>query len=180
MLMEQGSGDYNNVYKYNGKELDEAKGLYYYGARYYDPNKSVWLSVDPLAIYHPVMETEFYGDGQHNGGVFNVGNLNAYIYCYQNPIIYVDPNGKQADFNKVLNDGINWFSDLDNIRSSRRWWSRNMDQTGNTETMMRFTPGISNLMMAGDIMDGGYMGAVDAYMELRMANLSGRSSGLSK
>jgi len=30
MLMEQSSGDYNNVYKYNGKELDEATGLYYY------------------------------------------------------------------------------------------------------------------------------------------------------
>lgn len=96
MLMEQSSGDYNNVYKYNGKELDEATGLYYYGARYYDPNTSVWLSVDPLAIYHPVNETEFYGDGQHNGGVFNSGNLNAYIYCYQNPIKYIDPNGKQV------------------------------------------------------------------------------------
>ncbi|MFC4686025.1 RHS repeat-associated core domain-containing protein [Epilithonimonas pallida] len=96
MLMEQSNGDYNNVYKYNGKELDDATQLYYYGARYYDPNTSVWLSVDPLAIYHPVMETEFYGDGQHNGGVFNSGNLNAYIYCYQNPVIFVDPNGKQS------------------------------------------------------------------------------------
>ena len=96
MLMEQSNGDYNNVYKYNGKELDDATQLYYYGARYYDPNTSVWLSVDPLAIYHPVNETEFYGDGQHNGGVFNSGNLNAYIYCYQNPVVLVDPNGKQV------------------------------------------------------------------------------------
>lgn len=95
-LMEQNSGEYNNVYKYNSKELDEATQLYYYGARYYDPNTSVWLSVDPLAIYHPVNETEFYGDGQHNGGVFNLFNNNAYIYCYQNPIVLVDPNGKQS------------------------------------------------------------------------------------
>ena len=93
--MEQSSGEYNNVYKYNGKEFDEATQLYYYGARYYDPNKSIWLSVDPLAVYNPVMESEFYGDGQHNGGVYNSGNLNPYIYCYQNPIVYVDPNGKQ-------------------------------------------------------------------------------------
>ncbi|MNK31436.1 tRNA(Glu)-specific nuclease WapA precursor [compost metagenome] len=98
-LMEQNSGEYNNVYKYNGKELDEATQLYYYGARYYDPNTSVWLSVDPLAIYHPVNETEFYGDGQHNGGVYYSGNLNPYIYTYQNPIKYIDPNGKQVDFN---------------------------------------------------------------------------------
>ncbi|WP_072999373.1 hypothetical protein [Epilithonimonas mollis] len=29
MMMEQKSGDYNNVYKYNGKELDDATQLYY-------------------------------------------------------------------------------------------------------------------------------------------------------
>ena len=94
--MEQSNTAYNNPFKYNGKELDEATGLYYYGARYYDPKMSVWLSVDPLAVYNPVMETEFYGDGQHNGGVFYSGNLNPYIYCYQNPVIYIDPNGKQT------------------------------------------------------------------------------------
>lgn len=43
------------------------------------------------------METEFYGDGQHNGGVYFWGNLNPYIYTYQNPIRYIDPNGKQVD-----------------------------------------------------------------------------------
>jgi len=95
LLMVQSNHEYNNPYKYNGKELDEATGLYYYGARYYDPKTRIWLSVDPLAVYNPVMETEFYGDGQHNGGVFYSGNLNPYIYCYQNPILYVDPNGKQ-------------------------------------------------------------------------------------
>lgn len=94
MLMEQSNNEYNNAFKYNGKELDEATGLYYYGARYFDPKISVWLSVDPLAVYNPVMESEFYGDGQHNGGVYNSGNLNPYIYCYQNPVVYVDPNGK--------------------------------------------------------------------------------------
>ena len=41
------------------------------------------------------METEHYIDGQHNGGVYNSFNLNTYGYCYQNPVLYVDPNGKQ-------------------------------------------------------------------------------------
>ncbi len=94
--MEQSNSEYNNPYKYNGKELDEATGLYYYGARYMDPKTSIWLSVDPLAIYSPVMEDQFYGDGEHNGGVYNAGNLNPYIYCYQNPIKWIDPNGKQV------------------------------------------------------------------------------------
>lgn len=90
----------NSPFKYNGKELDEETGNYYYGARYYDPKFSILISVDPLAIYNSIMETEFYGDGEHNGGVYNSGNLNPYIYCYQNPIIYIDPNGKQVYFNK--------------------------------------------------------------------------------
>ena len=46
--------------------------------------------MDPIATYNPIFEDEFYFDGQHNGG-----NLNPYIYCYQNPIKYVDPNGGQ-------------------------------------------------------------------------------------
>lgn len=46
--------------------------------------------MDPLATYNPIFEDEFYFDGQHNGG-----NLNPYIYCCQNPIKYVDPNGGQ-------------------------------------------------------------------------------------
>lgn len=34
--------------------------------------------------------------GNITGGVFYSGNLNPYIYTYQNPIIYIDPNGKQT------------------------------------------------------------------------------------
>jgi uncharacterized protein RhaS with RHS repeats len=32
--------------------LDEETGLYYYGARYYNPATSVWLSVDPIIKHH--------------------------------------------------------------------------------------------------------------------------------
>ena len=77
----------------------QIQGLYYYGARYYDAKTSVWQSVDPLVLYDPVMEVEAYLDGQHNGGVFNSGNLASYSYTYGNPIKYIDPNGKQTNFN---------------------------------------------------------------------------------
>jgi len=70
-------------------------GFYYYGARYYEPKSSLWLSVDPLAGYNPIFEDEHYIDRQHNGSIFNAGNLNVYGYTYQNPVIYIDPNGKQ-------------------------------------------------------------------------------------
>ncbi|WP_170234731.1 SpvB/TcaC N-terminal domain-containing protein [Chryseobacterium hagamense] len=95
-MLEQQTGVYENPYKFNAKELDSETGLYYYGARYYNPRISTWYGVDPLAVYNPVMETEFYADGQHNGGVYNWGNLNPYIYTYQNPVKYIDPNGKQT------------------------------------------------------------------------------------
>ena len=95
-FVEEHKNSNNSPYKFNGKELDDESGLYYYGARYYDPRISIWASVDPLADYNPHMNDEHYIDGQHNGGVYNHFNFNTYSYCYQNPIKLVDPNGKQA------------------------------------------------------------------------------------
>ncbi|WP_317614918.1 RHS repeat domain-containing protein [Apibacter adventoris] len=102
VFIEERNQSWNTPYLFNGKELDEETGLYYYGARYYNPRESVWLSTDPLSGYNPVMEVEHYIDGEHNGGVFNSFNLNTYGYCYQNPILYVDTNGKQSKFLRYL------------------------------------------------------------------------------
>ncbi|QII70328.1 type IV secretion protein Rhs [Apibacter sp. B3706] len=96
VFIEERNNSWNSPYLFNGKELDEETGLYYYGARYYNPRESVWLSADPLSGYNPNNETEHYIDGQHNGGVYNSFNLNTNIYCYHNPVKLVDPNGKQA------------------------------------------------------------------------------------
>jgi len=63
-----------NVYKFNGKELDTQTGYYYYGARYYDPGASVFLSVDPHAEKYP--------------------NINPYVYVANNPINAIDPDGR--------------------------------------------------------------------------------------
>ena len=68
---------YRTPFKFNGKELDEETGLYYYGARYYDPKISIWLSVDPLVEAFP--------------------NWNPYNYTMQNPINLVDPTGMSAE-----------------------------------------------------------------------------------
>jgi RHS repeat-associated protein len=48
-FVEEHSNTNRTPFLYNGKELDDETGLYYYGARYYDARTSVWLAVDPLA-----------------------------------------------------------------------------------------------------------------------------------
>lgn len=68
---------YDNKYKFNGKELDDATGMYYYGARYYDPRISIFVSVDPLA-------EQFQG-------------WTPYHYVHQNPINLIDPTGMSAE-----------------------------------------------------------------------------------
>ena len=67
-------GSYNNPYKFNAKELDEDTGLYYYGARYYNPRLSIWYGVDPLAEKYP--------------------SLSPYVYAADNPVKYIDPDGR--------------------------------------------------------------------------------------
>ncbi len=108
----------NTPFLFNGKELDEETGLYYYGARYYDPQLSLWLSVDPLSNYDP-LNNENYLDGEHNSGVYNPFNNSVYSYCYNNPVKLYEPNGKQAvaihgtwSSNKTWKDqaGINAFT----------------------------------------------------------------------
>jgi len=81
------------AYKFTGKELDTETGLYYFGARYYDPKVSRWISCDPaFEEYLPVGNNNRNLPGE--GGIFNPINLALYHYAGNNPIKYVDPNGK--------------------------------------------------------------------------------------
>jgi RHS repeat-associated protein len=72
-------------YLFNGKELDEELGLYDFGARYYDPRLSQWLSPDPILAQ--------YLDGAPAGGVYRPINLGLYTYTWNNPLVLVDPTG---------------------------------------------------------------------------------------
>ena len=97
VFIEERNNTWNTPYLFNAKELDEETGMYYYGARYYDPRLSLWMSVDPISNYDPRNE-ENYLDGDHNLGVYFHYNLNPYSYCYLNPIVFYDPNGLQSKF----------------------------------------------------------------------------------
>ena len=113
-----GSSGYESPYLFNGKELDEETGLYYYGARYYDPKMSLWMSVDPIYNYDP-RNSENYLDGEHNGGIYNCANLNPYIYCYHRPTLYVDPNGKQGLSGALFGAFVGGFTEYASIVGSK-------------------------------------------------------------
>ena len=49
LLVDEHSSSEEMPYKFNGKELDQETGLYYYGARYMNPVTSLWYGVDPMA-----------------------------------------------------------------------------------------------------------------------------------
>ncbi|WOI21613.1 RHS repeat-associated core domain-containing protein [Nonlabens ulvanivorans] len=74
-LVEEHQNSYNVPYKFNGKELDGETGNYYYGARYYNPKFSQWLSVDPLAEQ----------------------TMDSYGYVWNNPLNYTDPTGMSGE-----------------------------------------------------------------------------------
>ncbi len=78
-----GTKESQQRYKYNGKEFDELHGLntYDYGARQYAPLLPLWDRVDPLA-------EKYYG-------------VSPYAYCANNPVIFVDPDGRKFDFSKM-------------------------------------------------------------------------------
>ena len=76
LLVDEHSSSEDMPYKFNGKELDQETGLYYYGARYMNPVSSLWYGVDPLAEKYP--------------------SVGGYVYCMENPTKLIDPNGKET------------------------------------------------------------------------------------
>jgi len=65
----------DNRYLFSTKELDGRSNLYYFGARYYDPEIGRWLTSDPLGM---------------------VDGPNTYAYVKNNPLNFIDSRGESA------------------------------------------------------------------------------------
>jgi RHS repeat-associated protein len=77
-LLPQGNLSATVSYTFSAKERDSETGLSYFGARYYSSDLSIWLSVDPMSDKYP--------------------SLSPYVYCANNPVKLVDPNGDTLRF----------------------------------------------------------------------------------
>ena len=73
LVFSEKEGDYDERYKFTGKERDSETGYDYFGARYFWSALGHWLSVDPLADKYP--------------------GISPYAYCGWNPVNRIDPNG---------------------------------------------------------------------------------------
>ena len=117
-----------DIFTFSAKEKDLETGLSYFGSRYYSSNLSIWLSVDPQSDKYA------YQSG--------------YVYCGNNPIKVVDPNGEdEYEFdecgrliNTITNTQIDQFHIIDKdgnrISSSNTFqaytFSINKDEEGFT------------------------------------------------
>ena len=86
VFIEERNNIWNTPYLFNANEFDEETGLYYYGARYYDPRLSLWLSTDPLEEKYP--------------------QITSYCFTNNNPLRYVDLDGN--DWVEGIDGRIVW------------------------------------------------------------------------
>lgn len=96
VFIEERNNTWNTPYLFNAKEYDEETGMYYYGARYYEPRISMWMSVDRFAEKYP--------------------NSTPYAYCLGNPLKFTDINGDTLD---VRNSRGAYLFTLDNHQANR-------------------------------------------------------------
>ncbi len=86
--VEESSNTQRTPYLFTGKELDEETGLYYFGARYYDPRTSVWQSPDPILKSH-LADSEQFSELSFQ--------LSLYSYSRLNPVAFADPDGNDYE-----------------------------------------------------------------------------------
>jgi RHS repeat-associated protein len=91
LFISQRNSTFDSRYKFTAKELDNETNYTYFGARYYDSDISIWLSVDPLAAKYP--------------------HQSNYMYCSGNPVMRIDPDGMDEwEVNKKTGE-VKWIKE---------------------------------------------------------------------
>jgi RHS repeat-associated protein len=155
------SGSLVNPFQYTGRESDPETGLYYYRARYYDPNAGRFTNEDP---------TDFDG------------GLNFYTYAANNPSSFIDPFGLRVlnpnhhpvsapvlDALQKLNQMIGCDNDVvivggDRPPSSKLGAGANSTHVQHLAADI-FVPGQSHLETANQAEQSGLFGGVGWYQE---------------
>jgi RHS repeat-associated protein len=87
------AGSDTNSYKFTGKQRDTESGLDYFGARYYTASFGRFMQADP-----------HFSDLQR---IADPQRLNLYVYARSNPLLFVDPDGKEV---RVYTERLGWSS----------------------------------------------------------------------
>ena len=121
-----------NPYRYRSYRYDNDLGLYYLQSRYYDPSVGRFISPDSINYLDPNTPT----------------GLNLYVYCGNNPVMYVDSTGHSWE---------SFWSGVGN------WWNDNWDivvgitLTVGFATISIATAGIGTVVIG--VLVGGTLGA---------------------
>ena len=160
VFIEERNNIWNTPYLFNAKEFDEETGLYYYGARYYEPRLSLWMSIDPLSLDYP--------------------NMTTYAYCSNNPIMATDVDGERILFvNGYWNSSFigDW---IGSKHSKRQYWGKNFDKAAQN-FFGDYSTIIDACFIDGSSKWGGDMSGKDRYeagYKYAQSNLEQLTSGL--
>ncbi len=116
--------DTTNRYRFNGKEEQAVIGVPYtdYGARLYDTFSARWLSQDPKA-------ENYYG-------------FSPYVFCEDNPVNFVDPNGESWFYNFTTGSFVSYIEDGDD--SIYLLTKEQIDEANGDETTLSGYKSMSN------------------------------------
>ncbi|WNG15531.1 SpvB/TcaC N-terminal domain-containing protein [Cystobacter fuscus] len=144
---------------FSGKELDQETGLYYFGARYYDPRVGLWASADPAA-------TEYLDGEASIGGVYHPVNLATYAYAGHNPQKYTDPNGRALNLVAAAIGAVGGGIIGGGVELGRQLWRGedvNWNRVGATAAGGAVAGGLAGLTAGGSLLAQGAMaGAASA------------------
>ena len=111
-LFGESTGNTVQRFRYNGKEFDRTHGIdwYDYGARHMTPDAGRFTTIDPMA-------EKYY-------------NISPYVYCANNPINEIDPDGKSTQV-IALEDGTYQVIGGDITDNDRNIYIYEQDNNGN-------------------------------------------------